>query len=95
MIIGKVTGTVVSSHQNIQIPGAKFLLVDLCNQKGESIGNSIVALDIVGAGYNELVMVSQSTPARETPQTANKPIDAVIVGIIDIIDEFDTVVYRK
>jgi len=95
MVIGKVTGTVVSSNQNIHIKGAKFLLVDICNQKGEIKGDSIVALDLVGAGYDELVMVSQSTPARETSVTMNKPIDAVIVGIIDMIDEFDKEVYRK
>ena len=95
MVIGKIAGTVISTNKNIPIDGAKFLLVDLCNQKGERKGNYIVALDLVGAGYDELVMVSQSTPARETAVTMNKPIDAIIVGIIDLIDEFDKEVYRK
>jgi carbon dioxide concentrating mechanism protein CcmL len=95
MVIGKIAGTVVSTHKNVHIDGAKFLLVELCNQRGEPKGSFIVALDLVGAGYDELVMVSQSTPARETPVTANKPIDAIIVGIIDLIDEFDKEVYKK
>ena len=95
MILGKVKGTVVSSEKNINIPGARFLLIDKCNSKGETKGDYLVALDLTGAGNNEMVMVSQSTSARETPVTKNKPIDAVIVGIIDMIDEYDKVVYRK
>ena len=95
MILGKVKGTVVSSEKNINIPGARFLLIDKCNSKGETKGDYLVALDLTGAGNNEMVMVSQSTSARETPVTKDKPIDAVIVGIIDIIDEYDKVVYRK
>ena len=67
----------------------------MCNTKGETIGNFLVALDLVGAGYDEVVMISQSTSARETPITKNKPIDAAIVGIIDVMDEFEKVVYRK
>ena len=95
MILGKVVGTVVSSKQNIKIDGAKFLLVDQCNQKGDVKGDFLVALDLVGAGNNEMVMVSQSTPARETLITKNKAVDAVIVGIIDVIDENGKVVYKK
>ncbi|RLD50022.1 MAG: ethanolamine utilization protein EutN [Bacteroidetes bacterium] len=95
MILGKVKGTIVSTEKNIDIDGARFLLVDKCNSKGETKSDFVVALDLVGAGNDELVMISQSTSARETPITKNKPIDAVIVGIIDLIDEYDEVVYRK
>ncbi|MCD6557266.1 MAG: EutN/CcmL family microcompartment protein [Bacteroidales bacterium] len=95
MILGKVKGTIVSTEKNIDIDGARFLLVDKCNSKGETKSDFVVALDLVGAGNDELVMISQSTSARETPMTKNKPIDAVIVGIIDVIDEYDEVVYRK
>jgi microcompartment protein CcmK/EutM len=95
MILGKVKGTVVSTKKNINIPGARFLLVDKCNTKGETLGDFLVALDLTGAGNDELVMISQSTSARETPETKDKPIDAVIVGIIDLIDEYDNIVYRK
>lgn len=95
MILGKVVGTVVSSKHSVKIDGAKFLLIDQCNQKGEVKGDFLVALDLTGAGNDELVMVSQSTPARETPTTINKAVDAIIVGIIDVIDENDKVVYKK
>ncbi len=95
MILGKVVGTVVATQKDIDIAGAKFLLINMCDQKGEKKDNFIVALDLVGAGNDEMVMVSQSTPARETPITKNKPIDAIIVGIIDVIDENEHVVYKK
>lgn len=95
MILGKVAGTVVSTKKNVGIDGAKFLLVDRCNQKGERKGDFLVALDLVGAGYDEMVFISESTSARETFATRNKPIDAIIVGIIDSIDENEIVVYRK
>lgn len=95
MILGKVAGTVVSSSLNISIEGARFLLVDKCNPQGETKGDYIVALDLVGAGNGELVMVSEGSTARETPGTSNKPVDALVVGIIDLIDENETVVYKK
>ena len=95
MILGKVVGTVISTQKNIDIKGAKFLLIEKCNHKGEKKGDFLVALDIIGVGKDELVMISESTSARETLETMNKPIDALIVGIIDVIDDNDKVSYRK
>jgi carbon dioxide concentrating mechanism protein CcmL len=96
MTLGKVVGTIVSSTiNNDGMQGSCYLLVDKTNQFGKQKGDFIVALDIVGAGYNELVMVTEGSPSRETPLTINKPLDALIVGIIDLIDEKDIVVYRK
>ncbi len=95
MILGKVVGTVVSTTINADIKGAKFLLVEKTNQSGLPKGDYLVALDLVGAGHNELVMISEGSSARETFVTKNKPIDAIIVGIIDLIDENDILVYKK
>jgi microcompartment protein CcmK/EutM len=95
MILGKVVGTVVSSSKNDGIEGTRYLLIDKTNQQGEKKGDYIVALDLVGAGNDELVMISESTSARETQTTLNKPIDAIIVGIIDMIDENEKVIYQK
>jgi microcompartment protein CcmK/EutM len=95
MILGKVVGTITSSQANIGIKGARFLLVEKCNSKAEGKGDFVVALDPLGVGKEEVVMISESTSARETPLTKNKPIDALIVGIIDMIDENDTIVYKK
>ena len=49
----------------------------------------------MGAGNDELVMIAESTSARETATTANKPIDAIIIGIIDEIDENEKTTYKK
>jgi len=95
MILGKVVGTVVCNTKNDSISGARYLLIDKCNQQGITKGDYIVALDLVSAGYDELVMISESSSARETETTINKPVDAIIVGIIDLIDENETVVYKK
>ena len=95
MILGKVVGTVVSSVKADDLAGARYLLVDKSSQRGEIKGDYLVALDLIGANRNELVMISESTSARETPLTVSKPIDAIIVGIIDVIDENDKIVYKK
>jgi microcompartment protein CcmK/EutM len=95
MILGKVVGTVVSSMKADGLDGARYLLVGKSNPRGEIKNDFLVALDLVGANNGELVMISESTSARETPLTINKPVDAIIVGIIDVIDEFDKIVYKK
>ena len=95
MILGKVVGTIVSIIKNDGIEGTRYLLIDKTNQHGEKKGDYIVALDLIGAGNDELVMISESTSARETQTTLNKPIDAIIVGIIDMIDENEKVIYQK
>ena len=95
MILGKVVGTIVSSTINDGIKGSRYLLIEKTSQQGKKKGDYLVALDIIGAAYDELVMVTEGSPSRETPLTINKPLDAVIVGIVDLIDEKDIVVYRK
>lgn len=95
MDLGIVEGTITSDRNSFDIPGGRYLLVNKCNQSGKLKNDYIVALDLVSAGKDEMVMVAQSTSARETPTTHNKAVDAIIVGIIDKIDEEDTVVYRK
>jgi microcompartment protein CcmK/EutM len=95
MILGKVAGTIVSSTINDGLKGSRYLLIDKTDQYGKKKGDYIVALDVLGVANDELVMVTEGSPSRETPFTVNKPLDALIVGIVDLIDENDTVVYRK
>ena len=95
MILGKVVGTIVSSSKNDGLEGPRYLLIEKCNQRAELQGDYLVALDILGTSRDELVMVTEGSPSRETPLTANKPVDALIVGIVDLIDENDSVVYKK
>jgi microcompartment protein CcmK/EutM len=95
MILAKVVGTVVCSSRNDSMNGARYLLVEKSNQHGERKGDYLVALDVLGAGHDELVMVTEGSPSRETPLTTNKPVDALIVGIVDKIDENEQVTYMK
>jgi carbon dioxide concentrating mechanism protein CcmL len=95
MVLGKVVGTVVCSTRNDGFEGARYLLVEKTDQYGKKKGEYIVALDILGTGHDELVIVTEGSPSRETPLTVNKPVDALIVGIVDLIDENDSVIYRK
>jgi len=95
MILGKIVGTIVSSTINDGMEGSRYLLIDKTDQHGNKKGDYLVALDVIGVAYDEMVMVTEGSPSRETPLTMNKPLDALIVGIVDLIDENDTVVYRK
>ena len=95
MILGKVVGTVVSSTSQIGMTGAVFLLIEKCTQSGEARNEYVVALDMVGAGKGEMVMVSEGSTARETPLTVGRPLDAIVVGIVDTIDENEQLVYQK
>jgi len=95
MIFAKTVGTVVSTARSDEIGGAKFLLVRECSCKGEPRDSYLVALDAVQAGTGEMVLISQGSSCRQMETTYQKPIDALIVGIIDSIDERGNVVYRK
>lgn len=95
MILGLVQGTVVATVKVDRVAGGKYLLVNKCNQHGKTRDDFIVALDLVGAGHGEMVMLAQGSPNRQTERTLDKPVDAAIIGIIDVIDQFGTEVYRK
>ena len=95
MIFGKIVGTVVSTQSDEGIKGRKCLLVQTCNHKGDTTGDYLVALDMVGAGVGEVVIVSQGSSARQTEVTHQKPVDCVIVGIVDMVEENDVIVFKK
>ena len=95
MIFGKVTGTVVSTRKSDSITGTKYLLVQLCSRTEKLSDSYLVALDLVGAGPGEMVILSQGSSARQSELTYQKPIDAVIVGIVDLVEEKGSTVYRK
>ena len=93
MFIARVTGHVVATAKDKSLNGQKLFVVEPLNVKYDeatsqpsSLGNTgraIVALDVVGAGEGQLVLVVQGSSARMTEQTKNLPADAVIIGIVD------------
>ena len=93
MFLARVTGHVVATQKDKTLNGQKLFVVEPLNvkydegtQRPASLGNTnraIVAIDAVGAGEGQLVLVVQGSSARMTEQTKNLPADAVIVGIVD------------
>src|SRR5215217_4058127 len=93
MFLARVTGNVVATQKDKVLNGQKLLIVEPLNVKYDdatrqpaSLGNTgraIVAIDVVGCGEGQLVLVVQGSSARMTDVTKNLPADAVIVGIVD------------
>ena len=81
MLIGKVVGSVVSTRKNEKLIGSKFMIVETAAMMGDV--KRIVAVDNVGAGIGELVLVATGSAARVGCDHNTAPIDAAIVGIID------------
>jgi microcompartment protein CcmK/EutM len=95
MNLGIVVGTVVAQRRADGINAPVYLLIDQCDQHGTGKHDFLVALDLVGAGYGEMVLLGQGSSARQTTVTDNRPMDAVIIAIVDCIDEHGQTVYQK
>ena len=86
MILGKVIGTVWSTRKDENLVGAKFLIVRHIDLEYKPKEATVIAVDSVGAGVGEIVIVAQGSSARQTTFTKNKPVDAVIMAIVDKLD---------
>lgn len=82
MIVGRVVGSVVATRKNENLIGSKFLIVEPLEHM-QGAGNRIVAIDNVGAGISEIVLVAQGSAARIGCDLTSSPVDAAIVGIVD------------
>ena len=95
MLVGKVIGTLVSTRKDPKLEGLKLLIVQATDLAGSAKGGQVVAIDSVGAGVGELVMYCAGSSARQTESTQNRPVDTVIMGIIDAIEVGNETVFRK
>ena len=82
MIVGKVVGSIVSTRKNENLVGNKFMIVEPVSKMRSNAGN-IVAIDNIGAGIGEYVLVACGSAARIGCDMEKAPVDAAIVGIID------------
>ena len=82
MIIGKVVGSLFSTRKSEKLVGNKFMIVEPVESM-RNTGSRLVAIDIIGAGIGEYVLVAQGSAARIGCDMVDAPIDAAIVGIID------------
>jgi microcompartment protein CcmK/EutM len=95
MNLGKVVGTVVATRKEGSMDGLKFMLVKHVDTDGKDTGAQVVAVDAVGAGPGEFVLVATGSSARQTLVTDKRPCDAVIMAIVDSWEIGGAEKYRK
>ena len=101
MFVAKVTGSLVSTQKVATMVGYKLLIVEPYrvepNERTSLVttGRTFVAVDTLGAGEGDYVLITQGSSARMTPETKNLPIDTVVVGIIDKVQLDHATVYSR
>jgi microcompartment protein CcmK/EutM len=98
MFLARVTGSVVATQKVASMTGQKLLTVEpyRVGEKGRDLvptGRTFVAVDTMGAGLGEMVLICQGSSARLTPETEKLPIDAVVIGLVDTVDLGGQVVF--
>ncbi len=86
MILGKVVGTVWATRKDEELVGMKFQIVKHVDLDYKVKDTFVVAVDTVQAGVGDIVLMCSGSSARQTSQTKNKPVDAVIMAVVDKLD---------
>ncbi|MFN0156524.1 MAG: EutN/CcmL family microcompartment protein [Bacteroidota bacterium] len=89
MVLGKVVGTVWATRKDEELVGMKFQIVKHVGVDYSVRDTFVVAVDTVQAGVGDIVLVCSGSSARQTAQTKNKPVDAVIMAVVDKLDIAD------
>jgi len=84
--LGRVVGTLVASRKEALMEGMKFLVVRQLDSDNADTGSYVVAVDAVGAGEGEVVLYASGSSARQTELTRDRPVDAVVMAIVDSWD---------
>ncbi len=95
MNLAKVIGRVVATRKEERLEGLTLLLLAAAGPDGEPTGGIVVAVDGVGAGEGEYVLYASGSSARQTAATDGKPVDAVVMAIVDSWDVGGEPRYRK
>jgi len=95
VVLGKVVGTVVSTRKEEALTGLKLLIVRELDTKLKAKSSFVVAVDAVGAGVDEVVLYASGSSARLTEFTRDKPVDAVIMAIVDTLEIEGEELYQK
>jgi microcompartment protein CcmK/EutM len=101
MFVAKVTGSVVATQKTPSMVGQKLLVVEpyrvdeADRSRLRGTGRTFVAVDTVGAGFGEFVLIVQGSSARLTPQTKPLPVDAAIIGIVDSVHVDQKAVFQR
>lgn len=101
MFVAKVTGSMVATQKVDSMKGCKLLIVEPFrvdpkdHQSLVSTGRSFVAVDMLGSGVGDMVLITQGSSARFTPETSKLPIDCVIIGIVDSVHVEKLQIYSR
>ena len=95
MLLGKVVGTVVATSKVETLEGLKLLVVRGIEDDLSATKTLVVCADAVGAGVGEVVLFCQGSAARQTPVTKNRPVDGVIMAIVDQFEVGGELLYNK
>ena len=95
MLIGRVVGSVVATRKDEQIEGRKLLVVQVHDQHNEPTEQYVVAADSVEAGPGDMVLYATGSSARQTTLTDGRPIDAVVMAVVDSWDLGGENIYEK
>lgn len=95
MQLARIIGTVVATRKEPTLDGLRLMMVRGLDDAGRETGSVLVAADAVGAGVDEIVLIASGSSARQTQQTDKRPVDAVIMAIVDTWDVNGEEKYRK
>ena len=95
MLIARVEGSAVSTMKDPSLTGVKLLVVRETDATGTPTGTPFVAADVVGSGTGEVVLVATGSAARQTSTTVDRPVDAVIMAVLDSLEVDGDVTFRK
>jgi ethanolamine utilization protein EutN len=100
MFLARVEGSVVATKKDASMNGRALLLLrpQLVDEKNPAHfrpgSNTIIAVDSIGAGIGEMVLFCQGSSARLAPSLKEAPVDAVIIGIVDVVDVLGKQIYN-
>ena len=86
MILGRIVGTVVATRKDPRLEGKKLLVVKPVSPEGADEAGYLVAVDTVDAGFRETVLIVSGSSARLAAECKDRPVDAAIIGIVDVVD---------
>ncbi len=95
MLIARVIGTVVATRKEAELEGLKMLLLQNASPEGEGEEGFVVAVDAVGAGVGDVVLYASGSSARQTMVTKDRPVDATVMAIVDLVDAGSARLYHK
>ncbi len=95
MQIAKVVGTVVATRKEPTLDGLRLMVVRPVDEETRATGQHLVAADAVGAGPGEFGLIASGSSARQTRATDKRPVDAVIMAIVDSWTVDEVTKYKK